>query len=112
MAIALLSVAACSTDEETGMPAMLKTRFQTEMKTILNDVRRAEATAHTLGGRYLNMSELQGEYFSRSVPDTYELTLSDVTDSSYRAQVKHKASGLTCKLEVGTGQGNENPNCD
>ena len=34
MALASLSVAACrSADEETGMPAMLKTRFQTEMKT-------------------------------------------------------------------------------
>ena len=45
-------------------------------------------------------------------PGGYELTLSEVTRSSYRAQVTHKASGLSCKLEVGTGGGSENPTCE
>ena len=112
-ALTLLTVSSCrSSDEETGMPAMLKIRFVTEMKTILTDVRRAEETAHTLGDRYLGLNELRGQYLSRSVPESYQLTLTDVTDSSYRAQVTHKASGLTCKLEVGSGQGSENPTCD
>ncbi len=112
-ALTLLTVSACrSSDEETGMPAMLKIRFETEMKMTLNDVKRAEAMAYALGNRYLGLDELQAQYLSRNVPETYELKLTDVTDSSYRAQMTHKTSGLSCDLEIGTGQGSENPTCD
>ena len=64
-ALTLLTVSACrSSDEETGMPAMLKIRFETEMKMTLNDVKRAEAMAYALGNRYLGLDELQAQYLS------------------------------------------------
>jgi hypothetical protein len=111
--VAILAVGgACrGSEEEAALPAMLKTRFETEMKTILHDLKLAQETAHTLTGSYLELQPLQGQYFNRPVPETYDLVLSDVSSSAYRAVITHRASGLSCRLEVETGEARGVPVC-
>jgi hypothetical protein len=101
-------------DSETrdgDVPPLLKAQFQTQMKTILHDLQAAEEQASAIEDRYLGLEELRGRYFNRPVPDNYELSLSDVSASGYKAEVVHKASGLRCHLEVG-GSGRGAPTCD
>ena len=86
---------------ESEMPAMLKHRFEAEMKTILRDVKVAEEQAMVLEGAYLELEPLKARYMNRVVPDTYTLTIGGVTPEGFRAELVHRASGLTCQLEVG-----------
>lgn len=110
-----MGVLACSSGEEQQeMPALMKQRFETEMKLILHDLRLAQEEAYSLEDQYLQFEALEGEYFNRHVPEAYELTLKDVTLQGYRAEVIHKPSGLRCELLVTeTSQpGSGIPRCD
>jgi hypothetical protein len=98
-------------NEDREVPTILKAQFQTQMRTILHDLQAAEEQAAVIEGRYLDLEELRGTYFNRQVSDNYELSLSDVTATAYRAEAKHKASGLSCHLEVG-GSGRGSTICD
>ena len=114
IAITLASAeAACgSSDSAEGeMPSMLRHRFETEMKTILQYVKVAEEQAMALGGKYLELEPLKAQYLNRVVPDNYVLTLEQVTPDGFRAEMVHSASGLSCILEVG-GSGAGIPKCD
>jgi len=93
------------------VPPLLKAQFQTQMKTILHDLQAAEEQASAIEDRYLGLEDLRGRYFNRPVPDNYELSLSDVSASGYKAEVVHRASGLRCHLEVG-GSGRGAPSCE
>ncbi len=98
---------------EQQVPAMLRHQFQTQMKTILHDLQVAQEQAATLEGRYLELPELRRKYFNRPVPENYELSLAEVSRDSYSAEVVHKASGLSCRLEVAGGAaGGGVPRCD
>ena len=109
---ALTAGVACrGSEEEAALPAMLKARFETEMKTILHDLKLAEETANALTGQYLELQPLQSQYFNRPVPETYDLQLTDVSGSGYRAVITHRASGISCRLEVETGEGRGVPIC-
>lgn len=104
--------AACKESErEAALPALMIARFETEMKVILHDLKLAEETAHALGDSYLELGELTGAYFTRPVPEKYELVLTDVSAEGYRAQMTHTASGITCELEVGGAAGRGVPIC-
>lgn len=113
-ALLAAAIAACGQPEEkeAALPAMLKARFQTEMKIILHELKAAEESAAVLEGEYLELSKLEGRYFTRPVPETYELSVSELSPTSFRARIVHGASGLSCRLEVGTGQGQGVPICD
>lgn len=91
--------------EEGQVPAMLRHQFETQMKTILHDVQVAEEQAAALEGRYLGLPELRQKYFNRPVPENYELSLTGVSRDAYSAEVVHKASGLSCRLEVAAAAG-------
>jgi hypothetical protein len=82
---------------------LLRVRFESEMKTILRDVKAAEEMAGASEGRYLELGELRSRYLSREIPDTYELTLADVSASGYRAEIVHGATGLRCVLDASGG---------
>lgn len=115
--ILTLIAASSACDSERGdaeMPAMLRRRFEAEMKTILRDLRLAEEQAMALEGRYLEFDELRSRYFSRDVPDSYVLTLAAVSAEGFRAEIVHGSSGLRCRLEVGsaTPSGAGSPRCD
>jgi hypothetical protein len=103
-----------SGDEPQEMPPLMKQRFQTEMKVILHDLRLAQEEAYSLEGQYVEFEALEGEFFTRPVPEAYELTLKDVTLDGYRAEVVHKPSGLRCELLMTeTSQpGSGIPRCD
>jgi hypothetical protein len=103
LAVVLLMAAGsgCGESESDGLPAVLKTRFQTEMRTILHDLRLAQEQAAALEGGYLALDALRDRYFNRPVPESYLLTLSDVTPTGFRAEIEHKASKLSCRLVVG-----------
>lgn len=91
----------CGSEEQTGeMPALMKERFEAEMRTILRDVKLAEEQAAVLEDRYVELDALQARYLNRPVPETYRLSLSDVSADGFRAEVEHKASGLHCRLVV------------
>ena len=92
-----------SESESNALPGILKTRFQTEMRTILHDLKMAQEQAATLEGGYQSLEALRSRYFNRPVPESYALTLSDVTPTSFRAEIEHKASKLRCRLVVGGG---------
>jgi hypothetical protein len=114
---AILMLSACGESERAGegTPSYLRTRFTAEMKAILRDVKMAEETAAAIAGGYVNLEELRRSYFNRVVPDSYELTLSDVSASGYRAEVVHKATGLRCRVVVGSqagGTGEGVPTCE
>lgn len=114
---AVLILSACGESERAGegTPSYLRTRFTAEMKAILRDVKVAEETAAVIAGGYVNLEELRRSYFNRVVPDTYELTLSDVSASGYRAEVVHRATGLRCSVVVGSlagGTGEGVPSCE
>jgi len=112
MADALAPLGYAPSDSAEGeMPSMLRHRFETEMKTILQDVKVAEEQAMALEGRYLQLEPLKAQYLNRVVPDNYVLTLGDVTADGFRAEILHSASGLSCVLEVG-GSGAGIPKCD
>jgi hypothetical protein len=108
-----LVVAGCgSSDSNDGeMPALLKHRFETEMKTILRDVKIAEEQAMALEGAYLELAPLKARYLNRVISDKYTLTVGEVTADGFRAEIVHPASGLECYLEVG-GSGAGIPKCD
>jgi len=108
----LVTPIACSSETGEGeVPAMLRHQFQTQMKTILHDVKVAEEQAMAFDNKYLELEELRSAYFNRPVPDNYTLTIANVSASGFRAEVVHKASGLSCSLEVG-GSGGGVPKCD
>ncbi len=110
---AILAAAACrGSEKEAALPAMMVARFETEMKTILYDLKLAEETAYVLADKYLELEELTGAYFTRPVPESYELGLSHLSEEGYRARISHKASGLSCELEVGTGPGSGVVTCE
>lgn len=102
LAVVLAGCGGSDADEQQ-VPAMLRHQFQTQMKTILHDLQVAQEQAATLEGSYLELAELRRKYFNRPVPENYELSLGEVTANSYSAEVVHKASGLSCRLEVGGG---------
>ena len=110
------AVWSCRSQEGGGeMPPLMKQRFETEMRTILRDVKMAEEQAAAIEDRYVGLEELRAKYFNRPVPDGYELTVSEVTSGGFRAEVKHKASGLRCQLVVSSASpegGSGVPNCD
>jgi hypothetical protein len=97
--------------EPGEVPSMLRTRFQSEMKAILHDLKAAEETAAALEGRYLELAPLREKYLSRAIPTAYELSVTQVSAQSFRAEVVHGASGLRCHLEVGVGAGRGVPVC-
>ena len=105
--IALLAAAvllgACGGEEGGEIPPMLRTRFETEMKTILREVKAAQETAAALEGVYLELDRLQGRFFTRPVPETYDLSLGDVSADGFTARIEHRATGLSCRLQVGGG---------
>lgn len=114
-AILVLGILACSSGgEQQEMPALMKHRFEAEMKAILHDLKVAQETASALEGQYVEYEALEGRYFNRPVPDTYELTLKDVTPQGFRAEVIHKRSGLRCELLVteSAQSGGGIPRCD
>jgi hypothetical protein len=116
MSAAFLTAAAlgCGDTDRGGgeVPTMLRVQFQTRMKTILHDVRVAEEMAAVYEGGYMTLDKLRGSYLNAEVPDAYQLTLSEVSGTGYRAEVVHKASGLRCRLVVSSGQGRGVPVCD
>jgi hypothetical protein len=116
-AILSISQTGCggSDDTERALPAMMKARFLTEMKTILHDLKAAQEIAAVSEGSYLDIDDLTRSYFNRPVPDTYTLTLSDLSADAFRAEIVHNASGLSCRLDVGTVSGQAGrgvPLCD
>ena len=113
----ILMLSACGESETAGEGprSYLRTRFTAEMKAILRDVKMAEETAAAIGGRYVGLEELRRSYLNRAVPDTYELSLSDVSPSGYRAEIVHKTTGLRCRVAVGAaaaGSGEGVPTCE
>jgi hypothetical protein len=91
----------CGSEEKTGeMPALLKERYEAEMRTILRDVKMAEEQAAALEDRYVDLDALQARYLNRPVPESYRLSLSDVSANGFRAELEHTASGLRCRLIV------------
>ncbi|UCF19435.1 MAG: hypothetical protein JSU87_16165 [Gemmatimonadota bacterium] len=107
-----LACGACGGQREGDeMPAMLRQRFQTEMKMILRDVRLAEEQALALEGSYLGLDELRGRYMNRSLPEAYSVNLDSVTADGFVAEVMHRASGLSCRLAVGERRAGV-PRCD
>lgn len=106
----------CGSPEREGeVPAIMKQRFEAEMRAILRDVKMAEEQAAALENGYIDLDALRAQYFNRSVPEGYELTLSDVTALGFRAEVTHVASGLRCQLVVGAAgpdAGGGVPRCD
>ena len=108
----LVAPIACSSETGDGeVPAMLRHQFQTQMKIILHDVKVAEEQAMAFDNTYLELEELRRTYFNRVVPDNYTLSIGDVSANGFQAEVVHKASGLSCNLEVG-GSGGGIPKCD
>ena len=104
-----------SQEDQGGMPALMKQRFEAEMRAILRDVKMAEEQAAALEDRYVELDALRARYLNRTIPECYELTLGDVTSSGFRASVEHKASGLRCQLVVGAAgpeAGSGVPRCD
>lgn len=106
-----LCVTACGDEREEEVPPMLRVRFETEMKTILRDVRSAQAMAAATEGRYLELDALRARYLSRAIPDSYELSMTGVSETGFTAEIVHNASDLRCSLEVGGG-GTGVPSCD
>jgi hypothetical protein len=106
----------CGSQERQGeVPAIMKQRFEAEMRAILRDVKMAEEQAAALESGYVDLDELRARYFNRSVPGGYELSLSDVTALGFRAEITHVASGLRCRLVVGAAgpeAGGGVPRCD
>jgi len=101
-----------SSDRGDGeVPAMLRHQFEIQMKTILHDVRVAEEQAMALDGAYLELEPLKAKYLNRVVPENYTLTIEQVTEDGFRAEMVHPASGLACYLESG-GSGAGIPKCD
>jgi hypothetical protein len=114
LVLALLTavLAGCGSGErDAEVPQMLRQRFQTEMRTILRDIKMAEEQAMALEGQYLELGELKRKYFNRPVPDSYTLSLTEVSSAGFQAELVHQASGLSCRLEVG-GAGAGIPTCD
>jgi hypothetical protein len=110
--LAIAGLGGCDSSEGDGeVPGILKVQFETQMKTILHDVQTAQEQAAAIEGTYLGLQELRPQYFNRPVPENYELSLTDASQTGYKAEVVHKASGLRCRLEVG-GTGRGSPTCD
>lgn len=84
--------------------------IQTEMKTVLRDIRIAQEQARSARGRYIAWGELERDFLARAVPDAYRVELSGVSATGYRAEVIHERSGLRCGLEEGT-SGSRGPTC-
>lgn len=111
-ASAMFALAGCEGSDAGGeMPPFLRARFTTEMKTVLRDLQFAEEQAAVNEGRYMPLVELRGRYFDRPLREGLELTVSDVTESGYRAKIVHAPSGLSCRLEVSDGARGI-PQCD
>lgn len=98
---AVAALAACDSEPDEGTPSVMRIRFETEMKTILRDVKAAEETAAATEDRYLELGELKGRYLNRPIPASYRLSLSDVSDRGFTASIVHERTGLSCRLEVG-----------
>lgn len=101
VAIAAIALGGCRDEQAAQTPPMLRVRFETEMKAILRDVKAAQETAAVTEGGYLELDRLRGRFLNRPVPDTYRLTLSEVSSSGYTAEIEHLATGLSCRLRVG-----------
>ncbi len=101
-----------SEPENAALPTIMRQRIQTEMRTILRDLKVAEEQAAVLEGRYLELEPLRARYFNRPVREGYRLTLSEVSAGGFRAEVVHAASGLRCQLRVAEGgAGSGVPTC-
>jgi len=100
---AAIGLAACQDEEAAETSPMLRVRFETEMKAILRDLQSAQEMAAVNEGGYLELERLRGRFFNRPVPETYTLSLSEVTRGSYTAEIEHRATGLSCRLQVGGG---------
>jgi hypothetical protein len=112
LTVALLGLIGCGSDNEEAnqVPRLLRQRFETEMKTILQDVKVAEEQAMAFENSYLELPELRRKYLTRTVPESYALTVSGVSAEGFEAEIVHTASGLRCKLSVG-GSGAGIPEC-
>ncbi len=106
LALAVCSPA-CGTGEEDSEPAqvpsLLRTRFTSEMKIILRDIQTSEETARAITGSYVDWDELRRTYLSRLLPDSYEIKLTEVSANSYRAEIVHRHTGLTCGITATAG---------
>ena len=105
LTLLLISAAlACGGDEgeeaERQVPAMMRTRFNAEMMAILRDVQLAEETARTVDGAYVGWEELRRSYLSRNIPPNYRIEMKDLTPTSYRVDIRHGPSGLSCRLKM------------
>lgn len=89
--------------EPAEVPSLLRTRFTSEMKMILRDIQTSEETARAATGSYVDWDELRRTYLSRSLPASYEIKLSEVTASGYRAEIIHQHTGLTCSITASAG---------
>lgn len=108
-------LAGCGSDQEGGEThQFLRARFEAEMKAILHDLQAAEEQAAAIEGRYLTLDQLRGTYLNRPVPESYTLTVTDVSTSGYRAEIVHGPTSLRCSLEVGgaTQARSGSPRCD
>ena len=105
VAASIPAVTGCERSEaEEGMHPFIWARFTSEMKTILRDLQMAEELAAVNEGRYMALSELKQNYFSRPVREGMALTVSDVTETGYSAKLVHGPSGITCGIEVVEGR--------
>ena len=112
LAASLLLIGGCEGKSESaevdaepgrGLPAMVRARYTTELKTILRDVQMAQERASANEGHYLGLGELKSQYFTQPVREGIELSFTGVSESGYKAEIVHKASGITCHLEVSGG---------
>jgi hypothetical protein len=81
------------------------------MKVILHDLKSAQEQAAAYEGRYLELEELKQKYLNRVVLEGYDLRLSDVSATGYRADVVHRASGTRCHLLEGRAGQRGLPKC-
>lgn len=112
----ILPLWACGGEEagetERQVPSMMRTRFNAEMMAILRDVQLAEETARAVDGAYVDWEELRRSYLSRSIPSNYQIEMKDLTTTSYRVDIRHGPSGLSCRLEVAGAGARGSPTCE
>ena len=110
----ILPLWSCGGEEaaERKVPAPLRTRFNTEMMAILHDIRLAEETARAVDGNYVGWEELRRSYLSRNIPSAYEIEMQDLTATSYRVEIQHTPSGLSCRLQVADAGAPGSPSCE
>ncbi len=99
-------------EDPREVPTLLRTRFTTEMKAILHDIRHAQEFAINQEGSYVGWEELRRSYLSRSIPGHYRIELDGVSADGYRVEITHGPTGLRCHLAVSGGSGPGSPVCD